>query len=104
MPQSEDERAEPADRRALSHLESVVGGLLDEMGRLRVRTRRAEARVRDVESLLRQFTTGKDDPVRLQERLTELEEENRELKERVRKGREGVERLLARVRFLEEKQ
>jgi hypothetical protein len=34
--------------------------------------------------------------------VAELEEENDLLKDRIREGREGVERLLARIRFLED--
>ncbi len=34
-------------------------------------------------------------------RLKRLEDENFDLRERIERGREGVERLLARVRFLE---
>ena len=45
---------------------------------------------------------GEQDPGALVERLTDLESRNRELNERLEEGREGVERLLARIRFLEE--
>lgn len=99
-----DEKAEGTERQALSNLEAAVGRLLDEMEKLRVRAQRADARVADLESMLRRFTMGEEDPVRLQASLAELDEENRALKSRVREGREGVERLLARIRFLEEAQ
>lgn len=91
-----------SDRQALSHLEAAVGRLLEETERLRGRTARAETRVRDVESLLRRFTKGEDDPAQLQRRLSDLQEENRELKRRIEEGGEAVDRLLARIRFLEE--
>lgn len=93
---------EATDRQALSDLEDVVGRLLAELERLRHRSARAEGRVKDVETLLRRFTKGEDDPARLQGRVSELEAENRELRGRVREGREGVDRILARIRFLEE--
>lgn len=93
---------ETTDRQALSRLERAVGEILDETQRLEVQYARSEARVRDVERLLRRFTKGEDDPARLLRRVAELEEENEMLKDRIREGREGVERLLARIRFLED--
>lgn len=102
MSSSEAPKAEGGDRQALQRLEGAVGRLLAEVVQLRSRSRKAEARVRDVEALLRRFTKGEDDPVRLQDRLTALTEENSELRGRMNEGREGVERLLSRVRFLEE--
>jgi predicted nuclease with TOPRIM domain len=71
--------------------------------RLRSRSRKAEDRIRDLEALLRRFTKGEDDPASLQTRLAKLEAENHEMKERIRKGRDGVERLLSRIRFLEDR-
>ncbi|TVP57029.1 MAG: hypothetical protein EA351_06795 [Gemmatimonadales bacterium] len=90
------------ERKALSEVEGAVGRLLEEMDRLRQRTLRAETRVRDVEALLRRFTRGDDDPAQLQKRATELQAENEEMRGRIEEGRESVERLLARIRFLEE--
>lgn len=99
---SGSEEAERPEREALAALERAVGRLLAEVEAHEVRTRRAEVRVRDVEALLRRFTKGEDDPARLQARLTDLEEENTDLKARMEEARESVDRLLARIRFLEE--
>jgi predicted RNase H-like nuclease (RuvC/YqgF family) len=96
--------SESLDRQALSTLESAVSRLLAEAERLRARTALAETRVRDVESLLRRFTKGEEDPARLQRRVTDLRAENRELRKRIEEGGEAVDRLLARIRFLEEQQ
>jgi predicted RNase H-like nuclease (RuvC/YqgF family) len=93
---------EATDRQALARLERAVGDLLEETDRLRGRAARSEARVRDLEVLLRRFTKGEDDPARLLARVAEVEAENEELRNRVREGRDGVERLLARIRFLED--
>lgn len=93
---------EAMERSALSEVETAVGRLLEEMDLLRERTLRAETRVRDVEALLRRFTRGDEDPARLQRRAGELETENDELRARIVEARETVERLLARIRFLEE--
>ncbi len=102
MSNSEAPRADAMDRQALQRLEGAVGRLLSEVVQLRARARKSEARVRDVEALLRRFTTGEEDAMRLQDRLAALSDENRELRNRMEEGREGVERLLARIRFLEE--
>jgi predicted nuclease with TOPRIM domain len=59
-------------------------------------------RARDLESLLRKFTAGEEEPGELVARLQRLEDENGVLLERLRKGRDGVQRLLARIRFMEE--
>lgn len=92
----------PPERRALLHLESAVGRLLAEgetrEGRLRV----ARERVGEVEGLLRKLTRGEVDPAGLAERVRELEAENADLRARIQEAGEGVDRLLARIRFLEE--
>lgn len=101
---SESAGSEAMERQALSQMEGAVGRVLDEMTRLRERTRRAETRVRDVEALLRRFTRGDDDPAQLQRRVSDLQSENEDLRVRIEEGREAVERLIARIRFLEEQQ
>jgi predicted RNase H-like nuclease (RuvC/YqgF family) len=99
---SESVGGETTDRQALARLERAVGGLLSELDHLREQASRGDVRVRDLEDLLRRFTKGEDDPARLLVKVAELEEENSRLKERIHEGREGVERLLARIRFLED--
>jgi predicted RNase H-like nuclease (RuvC/YqgF family) len=99
---SESVDVEGLERKALSEVEGAVGRLLEEMKRLEARTQRAETRVRDVEALLRRFTRGDEDPAQLQRTVSGLQEENEELRSRIEEGREAVERLLARIRFLEE--
>lgn len=102
MSESEDVRAEDPAREGLARLEAAVGHLIEERVRMGLRARAAEARVRDLEALLRRFTRGESDPVSLQRRLAEVEAERDELRGRVEEGRAGVERLLSRIRFLEE--
>lgn len=94
--------AEGSGREALARLEETVGRLLEELQDLRNRTGYAERRREAVEKELSRFVEGEQDPGALVERLTDLESRNRELNERLEEGREGVERLLARIRFLEE--
>ena len=83
-------------------LEKAVDGTLSRLEELRVRLQKAEEQGKDMDELLRKFTGEDEDPAQLLARLRSLESENLELLDRLQKGREGVERLLARIRFLEE--
>lgn len=102
MSSREEPGPELSERQALARLEGVVGRLLDRADRLRERTRAAESRVEDVEELLRRFTKGEEDPSSLLDRVRVHESEARDVRERLELGRGGVERLLARIRFLED--
>ena len=88
----------------LGDLERVVGLALEELEGLRGRAAEADHRCAELETLLSSFRVGEEDPVAMKARLTRIEAENRDLKERIEQGREGVERLLARIRFLEDQQ
>ena len=93
--------ADPA-RTALKELDGAVNRLLEEYSGLASRVRDTEGRTRDVEELLRRFTKGDIDVGGLQETLARLEEENEDLRRRVSQGKAGVQRILDRIRFLEE--
>lgn len=67
----------------------------------RRRAAAAEDRAKRSDELLRQFVGGESDPAALTRRLAELEAENRQLRARVETGRREVDRVLARIRFLE---
>ena len=103
MPSSEGtEGGHRPDRRAMARPERAVAQALEEIGSLRERARMAEDRVRRLEDLLDgQEETG-EGPGRLVDRLEVVEAENRELRDRLEEGREVVDRLLSRIRFLEE--
>ena len=87
---------------AFRSLEAAVDRALDEIARLRRGLEAAEARQEQLSDLLRSFQEGTRDPVRMARRLDALEAENADLHDRVTQGREGVERLLSRIRFLED--
>ncbi len=90
-----------SDENALTRLEETVGRALREIRHLRERARQAEERVHRMEELL--GGDGEEiDPRRMVDRLRVLEEENGDLHERLSQGRDAVDRLLARIRFLEE--
>ena len=69
----------------------------------RERTMEAEARAERSDELLRQFVDGRQDPGALSRRVAELEAENEDLCGRIGRGREGVDRILASIRFLEDR-
>jgi hypothetical protein len=66
------------------------------------RARTAESRTGELEALLARFSSGEEDPGAYVEKLRTLEEENADLRGRIEQGREAAQRLLARIRFLEE--
>ena len=102
MSKSEDAKTVDPARRALADLDGAVGRILTELEVLRGRLKESEKRTGDVEELLRRFTKGDVDPGSLQGSVEQLRSENSELRERIEQGRAGVEKILARIRFLEE--
>lgn len=91
-----------APREAFVALEGAVSGLLEELEELRDRVRDAEEWGRELEGHLRDFVEGDRDPGELVARLQELDRSNKDLRERMERGKASVERLLSRIRFLEE--
>jgi chromosome segregation ATPase len=94
--------ADAAPGQVLAELEGSVSRLLGRLHGLQERLETSETRERKLEEILERLKEGESDPVELQERVHALEAENRDLKERLNQGRDGVKRLLARIRFLEE--
>lgn len=88
---------------ALAPLEAAVERALEEVRAVRERAAEAEARAERNEQLLRQFVDGREDPGALASRVAQLEAENEGLRARIEQGREGVDRILASIRFLEER-
>ena len=98
-PEGSGERPE---RVALQQLERAVGEALVRMDGLRGRAEQAETKNGELSELLRRFLGDDAEAGRLLTRLQSLEAENADLKARLARGREGVERMLARLRFLED--
>ncbi len=96
------------ERQAFRGTEEAVGRLLREVTALRARLLEAEARVEALESGQPVQARGKGRPKGKREPgggdrpANALMEENAELRRRLEEGRNGVERLLARIRFIEE--
>lgn len=93
---------ERPDREALDRLAGAVDAVVDRLRGLEEGLRRAEARNDELSELLDEFRAGDEDPEELAGRAERLAGENERLRERLEEGRETVERILARIRFLEE--
>lgn len=91
-------------RQPLDELERAVGDMLDRLEWMNERMSLAQEKSEELEELLRRFTSHEVDPGQILSRLKKLEEENSDLRSRVDQGRAGVERLLAKIRFLENQQ
>ena len=86
----------------VQRLAVLVRRLLSEWEQYRRRVTIAEARVKEIESALRDVTTGGVDPLALAQRVQALEQENRFLARRLDRARESVKRISARLQFLDE--
>jgi predicted nuclease with TOPRIM domain len=92
---------ERPDAAALIALERAVEASLQRLREASKRAQEAEARVAELQRVVDRFTGDPADAERLVERFARLEDENADLRTRVAEGRAGVERLLAKIRFLE---
>lgn len=90
------------ERAAFRALEQAAGEALDRLRGLHARATEAEARSAELAELLKRFTADGSEAGRLLTRLGDLEAENADLRGRLETGREGVDRMLARLRFLED--
>ena len=100
---TESHAADPTNADAeLEQLSQLVRRLLREWEEYRGRADVAEARVRELESALRDVASGGVDPLALHQRVNALEQENRFLARRLDRARERVKRISAQLQFLEE--
>ena len=88
---------------AVKRLENAVNAALKQVESLQGDVVRMQTQGEALEGLLKGVTSGEEGPRELIEKIHIIEEENRDLRSRLDEGRAGVERLLARVKFLEEK-
>jgi hypothetical protein len=80
----------------------MVGRALQRIRELETRLAEAERRATDLDQVLFDVSGGEVQPTLFVDRLRALELENDDLRERLAQGRAGIERLLAKIRFLEE--
>ncbi len=88
---------------AVERLEKAVTAALEQVEQLRGEVVQMNAQGEALEGLLKGVTSGEVGPREMIEKLHVLEEENRDLRTRLDQGRAGVDRILARVKFMEEK-
>lgn len=88
---------------ALDALSSAAKGAESEIKRLRSALEKSKAKLKDQERLLSSIASGKESPSEMKERLSAAETQNEDLMVRLEQGRESVDRMLAKLRFLEEK-
>ncbi len=88
---------------AVERLEKAVTVALEQVEQLRGKLVRMHTQGEALEGLLKGVTSGEEGPREMIDKLSILEEENRDLRSRLDQGRAGVGRILARVKFLEEK-
>ncbi len=83
-------------------LEDAVSRLLEEHDAMRDRLQAANERVRELEDALSAVTSGDLDPVALSEQVELYERDNRALMNRLSQARAAIERIQARLQFLED--
>lgn len=86
----------------LDRLELTLRRMLEAHDVLRRRAHTAEARVTALEATVRDLAAGSIDPVAQASEIERLERANQELRERLQRAYESVERIRARLQFAEE--
>ena len=89
------------EREAFAALESAVGHVVERLEQMSLRIQSAEAKSLELDEIVKRFTGNEEEAGRILTRLRQLEAENADLKGRLAEGRAGVDRLLSKIRFLE---
>jgi len=82
-------------------LEEAVDQAIDQLSTMSERIGLIEAKNTELAKLVEQFTGDELEADRIVTQFRELEAENTELRDRLVRGREGVDRLLTKIQFLE---
>jgi len=86
----------------MKRLNAAVRGALDEIDRLRAELAQARRQNAEMEDILKGITSGERSPAQMMLELDRAQTQNTDMRERLEQGRDAVERLLAKIRFLEE--
>ena len=86
---------------AFERLERAVEMLLERLEAERLKAETLETKNVELARLVQRFTGNEAEAGELMARLKGLEGENAELRGRLEAGRAGVERMIARIKFLE---
>lgn len=87
----------------LQLLEEAIEDAISALGEARERAERAERDASRKASMVSRLVEGGVSPGELARRVEELEDENKELRRRILKGRASTDRIMASVRFLGER-
>ena len=82
-------------------LEEAVDQAIDQLSTMSERIGLIEAKNTELAKLVERFTGDELEAGRIVTQVRELEAENTELRDRLVRGREGVDRLLTKIQFLE---
>ena len=102
MSNQEQAQQAPDASETFARLESAVRRLIRQSAELRAELRSVRARNEELIELLAPVAEGGASPESVVERLRAAEDGRRELERRLERGREVVERMMARIRFLED--
>lgn len=95
------ERSADASLPGMGSLEKAIDLAIVEVRSARERAGEAEKRAERSAAMLRQFVAGDEDAGALSRRVAALEAENEDLRGRIERGRRAIDRVLAGLRFLE---
>jgi len=91
-----------ASNPGLDSLELSVARLLEAHESWKRRAQAAEIRVNELESAVQEIAAGRMDPVAMAAEVKLLQTRNRKLRKRIGTAHETVERIMARLQFVEE--
>ncbi len=93
---------EGLEQAAFIELERIVDAALRHLGEVTRRAEMAEDRNAEFESLIKRFAGDEGDAGQVLHRLAELEEDNENMRSRLEAGQVSVDKLIAKIRFIEE--
>ena len=93
---------EGLEQAAFIELERIVDAALRHLGEVTRRAEMAEDRNAEFESLIKRFAGDEGDAGQELHRLAELEEDNENMRSRLEGGQVSVDKLIAKIRFMEE--
>ena len=93
---------EGLEQTAFIELERIVDAALRHLGEVTRRAEMAEDRNAEFEALIKRFAGDEGDAGQVLHRLAELEEDNENMRSRLEAGQVSVDKLIAKIRFMEE--
>ena len=93
---------EGLEQAAFIELERIVDAALRHLGDVTRRAEMAEDRNAEFEALIKRFAGDEGDAGQVLHRLAELEEDNENMRSRLEAGQVSVDKLIAKIRFMEE--